>query len=460
MKVLLVKPYNLSDHTQPSLGLGYLATAIRGTHEVVILDCIKEKIKPQAFGKKLDTLKPDIVGFQCYTFDLHNIQIMLKQCKERSLYTILGGPHPSALPERTMEFFGPDLDFLFHGEAEVGLTQLLEALKNKKTSNFSTIPGLAWKNNGNITINKKEFVENIDLFGMPAWDLIKPESYPENQHGAFFEKFPIAPIITTRGCPFLCTFCAGNIIAGKRIRKRSVDAILAEIQLLYHTHGIREFHIIDDNFTFNKPFAKDFLLKLKDLNLDISWAVPNGIRMDTLDDEILSLMKETGLYLISLGIESGSDRILEKMKKNMTVEKVRHYVRMIRKHDIDIAGFFILGFPTETVEDIKKTITLSLELDLLRANFFTYLPFPGTESYTELQQQGKLDTLDLKRFYFMNASFTPEGIGKQTLKQLQQQAFLRFFLRPSIFFRNIARVKSLTHAKFLLSRFRNWFFTS
>lgn len=458
MKVLLVKPYNLTDHIQPSLGLGYLASSIKDTYETEILDCIKEKIKPSDFYKILNKKKPDVVGIQCYTYDLYNVRDMLRQCRERRIKTVLGGPHPSAVPLEAMEFFGSDLDYLFQGEAEIGFRAFLDKLNGNPGATFRGIPGLVWREKGKVLTNDKYFLDDLDSLGIPAWDLIRPDTYPEAQHGAFFKRFPIAPIITTRGCPFLCTFCAGHLISGKTLRKRNPRKILEEIKILYRDYGIREFHIVDDNFTLDRKFAKEFLASLKKLNLEISWAVPNGIRMDTLDDEILELMKETGLYVISLGIESGSDRILGLMKKNITIDKIRRSVRLIRKHNIDIAGFFILGFPGETAEDIKKTIRFSLETDLIRANFFTYLPFPGTESFNDLKRRGRLDKVNLKRFYFMNATFTPEGIDKNTLKAFQRTAFLKFFLRPKILTRNLLQIKSINHFKFLFQRFIRWIF--
>jgi len=456
MKVLLVKPHNLTDHIQPPLGLGYLASALRDSHHVEILDCIKERVTLRDFPAALRKRKPDIVGIQCYTYDLSNVKDMLSSCKERGIKTVLGGPHPSAVPEETMEYFGENLDFLFHGEAEIGLRRLLDKLSGKKNIDFDEIPGLARRDKNRILLNNKYYERDLDALGLPAWDLIKPQEYPEAQHGAFFRKFPIAPIITTRGCPFSCTFCAGNLISGRSLRKRSPEGVLREIQMLYEKYGIREFHIVDDNFTLDNKFAKKFLTGLKKLSLDISWAVPNGIRMDTLDDELLSLMKDTGLYLISLGIESGSDRILALMKKNMTVDKIKRCVNLIRKHGIDMAGFFILGFPGETVGDIKRTIRFSREIGLIRANYFTYLPFPGTESFGALKKEGKLDKINLKQFYFMNATFTPQGISRETLKSLQRAAFLKFFLRPGIFVRNVMQIKSARHAKFLFGRFKRW----
>ncbi|MCQ9207338.1 MAG: B12-binding domain-containing radical SAM protein [Omnitrophica bacterium] len=458
MKILLVKPYNLTDHIQPSLGLGYLATSIRQDYDVEILDCVKDRIKPHDFHKSLKKNKPDVVGIQCYTYDLYNVKEMLRQCKARNIKTVLGGPHPSAVPTDTMEFFGADLDYVFQGEAEDGFKKLLDNLSDTSGIGLRDIPGLVFRNEGTICANEKHFPKDLDSLGLPAWDLIRPETYPEAQHGAFFKKFPIAPIITTRGCPYLCTFCAGSLVSGRALRKRSPDNILREINGLYHERGIREFHIIDDNFTLDRIFAITFLKGLKNLNLDMSWAVPNGVRMDTLDDEMLALMKDTGLYLISLGIESGSDRILRSMKKNITTEKIRQAISLIRKHKIDIAGFFILGFPGETKGDIKATIKFSRELGLIRANFFTYLPFPGTESFDKLKLEGKIDDINLRRFYFMNATFTPEGISKENLKLFQRKAFFGFFLRPGILIKNLAGIKSLRHFKFLFKRFARWIF--
>ncbi len=458
MKVLLVKPYNLSDHIQPSLGLGYLATAIRDIHEVEILDCIKENMKIDRFSNYVKEYNPDVVGIQCYTFDLKFIKEALTSCKEinSDIITIIGGPHPSAIPKETMDCFSQSLDFAFVGEAEKGFPLLLSEI-SKGSRGFDKIPGLVWRDKkSGIMINKQIFIEDLDNLGFPAWDKIRPQGYPQAQHGAFFKNFPIAPIIITRGCPYLCTFCAGKLVSGKKIRTRSPQHVLNEIKLLYDDYGIREFHIVDDNATMNRKFIKEFLEGLINLNLNISWAVPNGIRMDTLDTEILDLMKRSGLYLVSLGIESGSDRILKAMKKNITTDKIRKYAKMIRETGFDMAGFFILGFPTETKQEIEETIKFSLELDLIRANYFTYLPFPGTESYNQLLTTGELNKIDLENFYFMNAAYTPKGMTRDQLKSLQRKAFIKFFFRPKIIYKNIIGIKSFEHFKFLSKRFYHW----
>jgi len=467
MKILLAKPFNISDHIQPSLGLGYLATAVRKEHDVEILDCIKEGITLDKIGHEIRKRSPDVVGFQFYTFDREYLKNAFRIVKEidQDIVTLAGGPHPSAVPEDTLREIGNNLDFAFKGEAEVGLPILLREIEVAKASvpeklnpeKLAQVPGLIWRRDGNVIVNQQVFPENLDALGFPAWDLIRPDRYPEAQHGAFFENFPIAPIMITRGCPFQCTFCGGSLVTGKKVRFRSVEHVMQEIEMLYRDYGIREFHIIDDNFTIKPDYAKEFCRRLIASGLKISWATPNGVRVETLDEELLHLMKDSGLYLISLGIESGSDRILKLMKKHLDTATVREKIKLIRKVGIDIAGFFIIGFPGETKEEIRQTIKFSTELDLLRANFFTYLPFPGTESYKELLQSGEIKKVDFNNFYFMSAPYAPSGITRKELRKLQREAFTKFFfLRPGILLKNLVKIKTFNHFKFLFRRFLRW----
>lgn len=457
MRILLLKPYNLSDHIQPSLGLGYLAASVRDNNEVRILDCIKERIDIPKLEKIVRAGRFDLIGLQCYTFDIKFVKSALDMIKaiDKGIVTVIGGPHPSAEPEETMHYFGKELDFAFRGEAEKGFRYLTEYLDGKRKG-LLDIPGLVWRDKGSVRMNESFFEQDLDSIGMVAWDLIRPDTYPESQHGAFYKKFPIAPIMLTRGCPYDCTFCAGKVISGRRHRKRSIPNAINEVKLLYHEYGIREFHIIDDNFTLDKGYAKGFLNELESLRLDISWALPNGIRMENLDAEFLGQMKRTGLYLVSLGIESGSDRVLGLMKKRLDVDRIREKVKLIADSGLDAAGFFILGFPGETKSEIERTIRFSMELGLMRANFFTYLPFPGTESYTDLKKSGELNKVNWNKFYFSKAAYSPSGITNKELRWLQRKAFLRFYFRPKVLLKNLSGIRSFRHFKFLFKRFLNW----
>jgi len=179
------------------------------------------------------------------------------------------------------------------------------------------------------------------------------------------------------------------------------------------------------------------------------------------DDELCAILKHERIRPhFHLSVQSGSDRILKLMKKNLNVKKIKEKIKLIEKNKINIAGFFILGFPTETKKEIYQTINLSLQLPLVRANFFTFLPFPGTESYELIMKENRKDKIDWKKFYFMNAAYTPETISRQELKNLQRKAFFKFFFRYKIFFYNISKIKNYNHFKFLFKRFINWIIKS
>ncbi len=438
MRVLLIKPSNLSDHIQPSLGLGYLAQQIRNEHQVKIVDCIKEKLPEPQLIPVLKEFRPDVVGSQCYSMDLPKLKPVLEVVKEfnPNIVTIVGGAHPTAAPEHTMKFFGTGLlDFLFVGEGEIGFPLFLRALENGASGDLKEVPGLGWQENGKMRVNPGRQVEDLDELGMPAWDLIMPESYPFSPHGVVCKNFPIAPVMATRGCPYLCTFCSS---ANTKLRKRSIPLVIEEIKLLYYQHGIREFHMVDDNFTLDMNYAKLFMEELLKLPFKASWATPNGVRLDRLDKELLTMMKRAGFYSISVGIESGSDRILKKMKKGNLTGKIRRNLEMVKEvKGIDITGFFILGFPGETREDIEMTLKFSREQPIDRATFHAYIPLPGTESWRELEESGEMKRVDWDHYFFWAGAYVPVGMTRKELKWLHRKAFLLFYLRPKILLRNL-----------------------
>lgn len=457
MRVLLIKPNNLCDHIQPSLGLGYLAQQIRRNHDVTLFDCIKNCTPPEDIGLVVEALRPHVVGVQCYTFDVPNVKRMLRVIKrcDPAITTVVGGAHVSADPIGACRAFGKDLDYGFNGEAELGFGPFLHALESKATS-YAGIPGVIWPHGDQFVVNPPQLAENLDDLGLPALDLLRPDTYPESQHGAFYNKFPISPILTTRGCPHACTFCSAPILSGRRLRHHSVEYLQRMIRILYAVYGIREIHIVDDNFTQDIDYAKSVLRMILDMRLDLSLALPNGIRMDRVDDELLEMMKAAGVYVVSVAVESGNDLVLKAMNKKTTVHKMRENVARIRRHGLDVAAFFILGFPGETRETIRDTVRLSRELDLIRANFFTYLPLPGTASYRDLVDSGEIEKVNWNDFKFMSAAYVPRGMTRNELLSLKRRAFLGFYLRPWIFTRNLLAIRSCRHFHFLLKRFYHW----
>jgi len=456
-KILLLNPYtSTSDHIQPPLGLAYLAASLRKNgFKVVLVDANKERAGVKQVLKIISQNNPDFIGVQFYSQNYDDIKQLLLQVKLNfpQIITIVGGPHPSALPGEILKEFGKLIDFAFCGEAELGLPKLLKNIASPK--HFKSIAGLIFRKENKIIVNPPYFSPDLDQFDYPAWDLIKPQNYPPSQHGAFFKNFPIAPIITTRGCPFGCNFCSAGVNSGTLLRTRSVNNVVTEIKDLYTRYRIREFHIVDDNFTLAKTYAEKMLSAIINLKLKASFAVPNGVRLDTLDDELLFLMKQAGFYLISVGIESGSDRILKKMNKHITVDKIKEKLLLIKKHKLDVAGFFILGYPGETEEEINKTIAFSLNLGLLRANFFLFQPLPGTQVAKKFPKNSL--KIDYGKLSFTKPSFS-NHISSTRLKNLQKQAFLRFYLRPKILISNLVRVRKPLQVLFLFKRVCHWLF--
>ncbi|RJQ32453.1 radical SAM protein [Candidatus Parcubacteria bacterium] len=466
MKVMLLKPYSASDELIPPFGLGYLATAIRDKHEVEVVDGIKDKITPDKFEKIIEGKNYDVIGIQIFTFHIPIAKKYIQAIKKisPSAKIILGGPHPSCSPANIFGIF-PDIDWAFKGEAEIGLAKLLELISGGKTNeeNLAIVPGLIWKKGEVANVNKQIFVDNLDELGMPSWDLLKPNTYPLSPHGGFFKNYPIAPIIITRGCPFSCTYCAGHLVSGKKIRFRSIAKVIEEIKVLYHDYGIREIHIEDDNFTMRHELVYKFCDELKKNNLKITWTCPNGVRLDTLTEDLLFAMKSAGLYSISVGIESGSKRILKEMKKSITKEKIKEKINLIKKCGLEVSGFFIIGYPSETRDDIMQTINFALELDLKRAGFSLFKPFPGTEAADNLIKSGDLDAMtdeDWSRFVLADTVYAPPGFTKKEMRLLRRKALIRFYFRPKIFFKFVKEIRNFDHLKLVIKRAYSWLVAS
>lgn len=457
MKILLVKPgIALGDHIQPPLGIAYLAAVLRKDNEVRVLDYGKLGRDDGKYLAAVKEFSPDVAGFQCYSPEIGEVKRLagLTRAALPKAVIIAGGPHPTLCPEETLQKLAPEADYLLRGETEESFPLFIKFLAGGLKN--GDVPGLAWREDGKVRYNEIKPIADIDALPIPAWDLIHPEEYPPAQHGAFFDQFPIAPIVTTRGCPFACGFCTAPILSGRHMRKRSPKSVMAEIELLYNKFGIREIHIVDDNFTLDKAHAVGILKAIVASKLPISLAFPNGVRINTLDDELLDLMKAAHTYLISVGIESGSDKTLKRMEKQLSLPLIREKVALIKKKGIDLAAFFILGFPDETVEDMRETIDFSLELPLLRANFFTFLPLPMTPVTLKLVQTGEIGAMDVEGLIFQKVPYAPKGVTREQLRSLQREAFLRFFFRPRVMLRNIAQIRSLKHFGYLAKRFYHW----
>lgn len=464
MRVLLVNPRNLAGRNYvviPNVSLGYLASAVRSAgHRVSLLDCVKDGIGPEGFAAHLRGGSFDAVGFCTFTPAVSAVKRYAAAVRRAlpAAAVILGGPHPTFEPEDTLRGVS-EAHYAFVGEAEEGLPALLRLLANgtgaPDAAALEGVPGLAWREEDRVRLNPRSVPEDLDRNGIPAWDLVRPESYPVAPNGIFSRSRRLAPIIATRGCPFPCRFCGAGKALGKRVRKRSVASLLEEIDLLTGRHGVREVHIMDDNFAFDRDHVLGFCDALLRRGKRVFWALPNGVRLDALDEPLLRRMEAAGCYSMAVGIESGSQRVLDHIRKRLTLTRIEEKIRLIKRVSrMRVTGFFILGYPLDTRRDMERTIRFAMHLPLDRANFFNYSPFPGSEVYEELKQSGAIGGLRYEDLYIHNISYSPPGIGRAEMARYPRRAHLRFYLRPRILWNLAKEVKSLDQVKVILERAR------
>ncbi len=459
MKVLLVNPLTNEKgmlNITTNLGLGYIATSLRKNgFGVDIWDGVKKGMSKKGLHERLRRLDYDVAGFQVYTYSIPYALEALRLVKSLNpgIITVIGGAHPSGDPEAALNDL-KEADYGFRGEGEIGLPKLLKKLNGEESDcRFEDIPNLIWRENGGIRCNPLQPIEDLDALGMPSWDLINPNDYPNAPIGAVAKNFPLSTISTTRGCPYSCTFCANNLTMGKKVRGRSAASVLEEMEFLYNNYGVREFQIIDDTFTSKRDLAIAVCKGIIERGLKVSISFPNGVRLKTLDEELLKLLEKAGTYSLGLGIESGSEKTLKTMKKAQTLQEVREKVNLIHRCTrIRMTGFFIIGYPGEDREDILKSIRLSKELPIHRSQVTIFLPVPGSEMYRKLKKEGKLDHVDFRDITFHNIVYVPENLTLRQLKMLRMRAYLEFYLRPRIILGMLSEIQSWEHLKFILRR--------
>ena len=459
MKVLLTVPLNRSYVIMPPLGLGYIASVVRNKgHDVEILHGIKDNITPEKLKNLQMKKRFDVIGFQMMTYDFNPIKKLSKAIKEINHETIVvvGGAHPSGDPQGTLNSI-KEIDYAFIGEVEIAFPYFLEKIKKVNEKNRSkilgSVPNLVWRNKDKVIVNPWKFVDDLDSFDFPAWDLMDPREYPEAPHGAFLKSYPYAPIIITRGCPFQCSFCAGKCVTDNRIGKRSIKNVIKEMEYLMNKYGVKEFMIEDENFTLHKNLVYEFCNEIIKRRWRVHWSCPAGVRLDTLDLRMLKLMEKSGCHSLSVGIEFGSQKILNLTKKRLSIKIIKEKIDLINKTGIRISGFFMMGYPGETKKDIWKTIKLAWSLPIDRAQFNNFMPLPGSEIYNKLKGEGKLKNLRVDHFFVHDVGFIPEGFTEKELKNLQRKAYIGFYLKPRIIIGLLKDITTLQQFKYLIDRF-------
>lgn len=432
MDVVLVNPM---DETQvstklglkvPPLNLIYLAAALeKDSAEVNIIDDDLKQKGPNKLANEISKLDPNVVGITATTASINTALNYIDGIKKNlpNVLTVVGGSHATFLPEDTLKEC-KGLDVVVIGEGEETIVDLTNNYIKNGFKNLNEVKGIAYKNNGVIKRSEsRELIKNLDEIPFPARHLLPFESYgtSEDESGG---------VITSRGCVFNCGYCSSSLIMGKKFRGRSPSNVVDELEELVNKYKIRDIAFLDDTFMLNKRRAQSIANAIKERGLDISFVASS--RVDKVDKKLLESLKQSGMATLYYGVESGSQRILNLMRKGITLKQAENAVKTAKNVGVDILTSFILGYPGETPDEMDKTIKFAIKLDADYSQFSVLTPFPGTPVYYELKSKNLLDTEHWNRYTVIHPVIKYEklGLSKKIIEKKLAKAYLKFYTRP------------------------------
>jgi radical SAM superfamily enzyme YgiQ (UPF0313 family) len=395
---------------------------------------------------------PDLIGIGALTTKFGSVIQTARFCKQvlPDIPIVVGGAHASTMPELTLKI--PEVDFALRGESDESFPDLLEAIEGRKS--FDQVKSLSFKKNGKIIHNAdRPFTQDLDTLALPDRSaLLHPDHYSSEDMGI---------ILTSRGCPFRCSYCFH--MWERKVRFRSVESVIEEIMNVHNTYGTTQFSMKDDSFTVKKAHVMALCEAFKKLPFKITFNCTT--RVDLLDEELLKAMKESGCAQVALGIETGSERILKETDKDITLQQVIKTTRMLNQHRLFWTGYFMIGLPTEREEDIIQTLNFLKVVKPFYAGLGVYNPFPRTKLFNQGVELGLLDpTPDLKHFlntnpkdlFFKDPKKRLVNIDHERFEQLSKMAAEVFHQHNTNLFnmarRGFARRKAYMYDPSLLKR--------
>jgi len=445
MRVALVRPSYYTHLITPPLGIGYVAGYLRSAGvDCALVDGLNRGLDTEALADACGDA--DLVGISCLTDFLAETAELTSALKARGKRVVIGGPHASALPRETLAETGAD--FVIAGEGEQTMAELAAYLEAREQG--PPPPGV-WTE-GDTAFRPRELIAELDSLPFPDWEQMDPRTYKHAPHGGLIKNFPVAPMTSTRGCPFDCSFCASPTLWGRRIRFRSPGNVVDEIEYLVRDFGVKEVHFEDDNFTLRADHAQGVCDEILRRGIRISWALPNGIRVDAVTPELLKLMHKSGCYYTAFGVESGSPEILKNVNKRTDLAKIEQAVHWANDAGIMTQGFFIFGLPGETAGTIEETIEFAKRIPLDRGQFLLLDVLPGSRLWDELRDEIQADS---RVRSYQEAMWIPPTVDEATLRSAPARAFRRFFFRPKQMLK-LLRFVRLSQIPFILQRVRDF----
>ena len=451
-KILLIQPpiykaeYTArgSEHTLsilPPMGLAYISAYLRKHgHDCEIMDGM-------AFPFTLDVLinkafSFDIIGITAVSTFAVRVNEIIDALKQNRVTApiIVGGPHATVLPESCLR---KGADYVVIGEGEITALELVNGLTSH--GDVSKISGIAYLQDNLLhRTPRRRVIEHLDEIPLPARDSLPMAKYRSSE--ARSKKQPSHSLFTSRGCPGNCSFC-NKMIFGSKVRYFSVDRITEEFFLLRDKYGAQDIAIWDDNFLADRSVAHAVCDSLIKNNLNRTWSIE--ARIDSVDRDILQHAKEAGCDFIAYGIESGSQKVLDSMNKRITLEQIRQVIKMTKDVGINIRGYFMMGMPHETLEDMDKTIAFAKELNIEVASFTLFVPLPGTTEYRRALNSG---TFADPEYYLHNVFpefnfpreplYIPEGMTSTELLNKHKSAYNKYYFRPRFLLKSILAIRN------------------
>ncbi len=424
--------------TSPPLGLLYLAAHLRRTHgaDIRILCQEVEGYSNDALTKAVIGLAPHVVGIGCmtpYAMGLSQVVSALRAALPKTRI-ILGGPHISAYGQEAFEQTAADAAVI--GEGERSFEMYIDAVLGN--GSFADIPGLVWRNNrGDVTANPgyPPIIEDLDDLPMPAYDLIDIHKYWRMQSMVPIPRQRYISLLSSRGCPFRCIWC--HNIFGRHFRAHSPERMVAEIKHWVKQYNVNDIEFVDDCFNFKSVRVLAFAALLLHDNGPIKMAFPNAMRADLLDEATMNALVEAGLFFTCLALESGSMRIQKMTHKHLNIDKFLLAAELAEKRRVFTQGFMMLGFPTETEEEMDTTIRIASESRLHVGSFFSVTPYPNTPLFEYAKDASDAPELlgNVSNMDFLNARVNMTAVSNEALLKHHRTAMRKFYLRPDRLYR-------------------------
>ena len=411
--------------TYPLLSHSILAAVVRNSKKrASILDLGIVRDWEKVLAEEIKNFSPDVICMTSTTTlfpEVAKMSSFIRKMVGQRIKLVLGGPHATALPEESLRLSA--FDIVITGEGENPLVKLITGLP------YNEITGIYYKERGEIySTPGSDPVQDLDSLPFFAFDLYNLEKYKCSK--IICKRYPLVNYITSRGCPYKCTFCNHNIF-GTKIRYKSPDLVMEEIKHMLNL-GIKEIRIIDDVFTFDIERAKLICELIIRNNLKFPWTLAAGLRVDCLDLEFLKLAKKAGLYQVSFGFESGDQDSLDSVNKKITIEQNIRAMELVKKAKLESIGFFMLGLPSDTEKSLQKTIDFAIRLSPTYAKAAVTIPFPGTDLFADYEKKGliKSRAWNLYNLHSPGDIYLHPNLKMETIKRYYNKFYYTFYLRP------------------------------